>query len=92
MIPGFPSIGGAEILILLVIVLLFFGAKRIPELARSLGRGTREFREGISGAGEDEVEARDREEKDREKPLSGEAARDESSSAEAGTVHAEQKS
>jgi len=47
MIPGLPSIGGGEILILLVIVLLFFGAKRIPELARSLGRGTREFREGI---------------------------------------------
>jgi sec-independent protein translocase protein TatA len=47
-IPGFPSIGGGEILILLAIVLLFFGAKRIPELARSLGRGTHEFRKGIS--------------------------------------------
>ena len=48
MIPGLPSIGGGEILILLAIVLLFFGAKRIPELARSLGRGTHEFRKGIS--------------------------------------------
>ena len=47
MIPGLPSIGGGEILILLIIILLFFGAKRIPDLARSLGRGTREFREGI---------------------------------------------
>jgi sec-independent protein translocase protein TatA len=55
-IPGLPSIGGGEILILLVIVLLFFGAKRIPELARSLGRGTREFRQGISGTGEDKVQ------------------------------------
>ncbi len=40
--------GGTELLIILAIILLFFGAKRIPELARSLGRGTREFREGIS--------------------------------------------
>ena len=37
-----------ELIILLSIVLLFFGAKRIPELARSLGRGAREFREGAS--------------------------------------------
>ena len=48
MIPGLPSIVGGEILILLAIVLLFFGAKRIPELARSLGKGTREFRRGVS--------------------------------------------
>jgi sec-independent protein translocase protein TatA len=31
-------------------VLLLFGARRIPEIARSLGSGAREFREGISGA------------------------------------------
>ena len=37
-----------ELIILLSIVLLFFGAKRIPELARSLGKGTREFRQGAS--------------------------------------------
>ncbi len=49
MIPGLPSFGGTELLILLAIVLLLFGAKRIPELARSLGRGTREYREVISG-------------------------------------------
>ncbi len=40
--------GGAELLIILAIILLFFGAKRIPELARSLGKGTREFRKGVS--------------------------------------------
>ena len=38
--------GGMELLIILVIILLFFGAKRIPELGRSLGRGKREFRRG----------------------------------------------
>jgi sec-independent protein translocase protein TatA len=34
--------GGLELLILLAIILLFFGAKRVPELARSLGVGARE--------------------------------------------------
>ena len=66
MIPGFPSIGGGEIIILLVIILLFFGAKRIPELARSLGRGTREFRQGISEVTSDE-KAPDDQETDQEK-------------------------
>ncbi len=40
--------GGAELLILLAIILLFFGAKRVPELGRSLGRGMKEFRQGTS--------------------------------------------
>ncbi len=66
MIPGIPSVGGVELLILAAVVLLFFGAKRIPDLARSLGRGTREFRKGISEGAADE--ARDRPERDREEP------------------------
>jgi sec-independent protein translocase protein TatA len=53
MIPALPQVGGTELLILLVIILLLFGAKRIPQLARSLGTGTREFRKGISGAYDD---------------------------------------
>ncbi len=48
MIPGVPSLGGTELLILLAVVLLFFGAKRVPELGRSLGRGIKEFRKGAS--------------------------------------------
>ena len=40
----FGSIGGTEILIILLIVLLLFGAKKIPELARGLGQGINEFR------------------------------------------------
>jgi sec-independent protein translocase protein TatA len=47
-IPGLPQVGAMELIILLSIVLLFFGARRIPELARSLGKGTREFRKGAS--------------------------------------------
>jgi len=59
MISGVPSIGGLKLIILLGIILLFFGAKRIPDLARSLGRGTREFREGISETAENEAQEKE---------------------------------
>jgi len=55
MIPALPQVGGTELIILLVIILLLFGAKRIPQLARSLGVGGREFRKGISGAYDEEA-------------------------------------
>ena len=48
MIPGLPQVGATELIIVLAIILLFFGAKRIPELARSLGRGKHEFHKGAS--------------------------------------------
>jgi len=38
------SIGGMEIFIIFLFVLLFFGAKRIPEIARGLGKGIKEFK------------------------------------------------
>jgi TatA/E family protein of Tat protein translocase len=41
------SIGPQEILIVLVIALVVLGPKKLPELARSLGRGVSEFRQGI---------------------------------------------
>ncbi len=40
--------GGMELLIILVIILLFFGASRVPQLGRSLGQSLREFRKGAS--------------------------------------------
>ena len=57
MFPALPQVGGTELLIVLFIILLLFGAKRIPQLARSIGSGTREFRKGISGAYDDQEEA-----------------------------------
>ena len=45
--PG--NIGPLEIAIVLVIVLIIFGPKRLPELGRSMGRGIREFRGSLSG-------------------------------------------
>jgi sec-independent protein translocase protein TatA len=38
------NIGGQELFLILLIVLVFFGAKKLPELARGLGQGIREFR------------------------------------------------
>jgi len=43
-----------ELLILLVVLLLLFGAKRLPEMGRSLGRGMREFKDAVTGV-EDEL-------------------------------------
>ncbi len=39
-----------ELLILLVVLLLVFGASRLPEMGRSLGKGMREFKEAVTGA------------------------------------------
>ena len=43
------NIGTQELLIILFVVLLLFGAKRIPEVARSLGKGVGDFRDALSG-------------------------------------------
>ncbi len=42
------SLGFGEILVILFIILLLFGAKRLPELAKGLGRGLREFKQATS--------------------------------------------
>ena len=56
LIPVLGSVGPTELIIILTIVLLLFGAKKIPELARGLGTGVREFKRGTSGAADkDEV-------------------------------------
>jgi len=54
-----PNIGPLEIIILLVIVLVIFGPKRLPELGRGLGKGMREFKDSISGKGDDEESSAD---------------------------------
>ena len=84
-----PSFGATEVLIFLVVVLLLFGAKRIPDLARSLGSGAREFREGISDKEYEGQEARDHEARE-EVPV-GDAAPDGAGKEDAYAGHVEQK-
>ena len=55
----FGSVGMPELIIGLVVILLLFGAKRVPELARGLGSGVREFKKGTQ---EGEVEDKKKEE------------------------------
>ena len=49
-----PNIGPGEIVLLLLLALLLFGAKRLPEIGRSLGKGMREFKDSVSGKDDDE--------------------------------------
>jgi sec-independent protein translocase protein TatA len=46
------NLGFTEIMIILLVVLLVFGAKRLPEIGASMGKGIREFKKSISEAGE----------------------------------------
>ncbi len=55
------GIGWQEIVVIVLVVLLLFGARRIPELMRSLGRGVREFKEGMK---EIEKDVREEDKKD----------------------------
>ena len=48
-----PNIGPLEIIIVLIIVLVIFGPKRLPDLGRSLGRGMREFKDSVTGKDRD---------------------------------------
>ena len=49
-----PNIGTTEIILLLLLALLLFGAKRLPEIGRSMGRGMREFKDSVTGKDKDE--------------------------------------
>jgi len=49
-----PNVGPLELAIVLIIALVIFGPKRLPELGRSVGKGIREFRSSISGKNDDE--------------------------------------
>ncbi len=52
--PG--NIGWPGLVVILLVLLLVFGPKRLPEMGRSLGRGMREFKDSITGSDKDEPE------------------------------------
>jgi sec-independent protein translocase protein TatA len=54
--PGW--IGLPELIVLLVVLLLIFGPKRLPEMGRSLGKGMREFKDSITNSGKDHDDER----------------------------------
>ena len=79
------SVGWQEILVIVVVVLILFGGRKIPELARGIGRGMREFKREMRGVkadleeamNEDEEEDRPRPKKKRKRPAAEETAKDE---------------
>jgi sec-independent protein translocase protein TatA len=66
----FGNIGGSELFLILLVILIFFGAKKLPELAKGLGQGIREFRKAAKDV-QDEVdkEVKKLDEKNDNKPI-----------------------
>ena len=76
--------GPLEIIVVLVIVLVIFGPKRLPDLGRSLGRGMREFKDSVTG--------KDKEHEEIESKTVGDDTPDSPSSRAASTTAREQQS
>jgi sec-independent protein translocase protein TatA len=53
-----PSLGAPEIILILLVVLLLFGAKRLPDTARGLGRSLRIFKSEVKAASDDDAEGK----------------------------------
>jgi sec-independent protein translocase protein TatA len=63
------QVGAPELIIVMIIALIVLGPKRLPDVARSVGRGVREMRDALSGVGSDEERDEDRKQEDRELEL-----------------------
>jgi sec-independent protein translocase protein TatA len=55
----FGNLGAGEIILIVLVILLLFGAKKIPELARGIGKGMSEFKKGLKDV-EDEIKNTDK--------------------------------
>ncbi|MCL6495577.1 MAG: twin-arginine translocase TatA/TatE family subunit [Ignavibacterium sp.] len=62
----FGNLGAGEIILIILVILLLFGAKKIPELAQGLGKGMKEFKKAVRDV-EDEIKNTDEEVKKEEK-------------------------
>lgn len=57
------GLGMSEVLVIALVVLLFFGGKKIPELMKGLGKGVRSFKEGMNNVEKEIEEIKDTEQK-----------------------------
>ncbi len=55
----FGSLGATEIILIIVAIVLLFGAKKIPELAQGIGKGMKEFKKAVKEVEEDITEVKD---------------------------------
>ncbi len=62
----FGNLGTGEIILILLVILILFGAKKIPELAQGLGKGMREFKKSLKDV-EDEIKTTDKDDKSESK-------------------------
>lgn len=64
---GIPGLGTTELIIILVIVLILFGPKRLPQLGKTLGKTMKSIREGVEGKTDEDDDAAAATKKDAEK-------------------------
>ena len=60
------TIGTTEIIIILILVLLLFGGRKIPELMKGLGKGVKSFKDGMNGIDEDLKDLNEKKEQERQ--------------------------
>lgn len=54
---GFMGLGGTELIVILIVVLLLFGGRKIPELMKGLGKGIKDFKDASKGVDSDSATA-----------------------------------
>lgn len=59
------TIGTTEIIIILILVLLLFGGRKIPELMKGLGKGVKSFKDGVNGVDDDLKDLNDKKEQEK---------------------------
>lgn len=61
-------LGGFEVIIIIILIIFLFGAKKIPELARGLGQGIKEFKQAKGAENENEISKNKNDESEEENP------------------------
>lgn len=60
------NLGGIELVVIVLLVLLLFGGKKIPELMKGVGKGVKSFRDGMEGIADEEKPKEDKQEQKKE--------------------------